>query len=104
MNFKTPVTPTVPHTIILMRKRYGGWCGKQTFKLAIVNDPVWVESCRLRLADQAAVFRPVCPGIPFGKRPTTDILRDVQPPEPDLGFTAQPAGGSVLDECLRAPS
>jgi hypothetical protein len=41
------------------RKPHGGFRRKQTFILMIRNDRVWVESCRFRLADRAAVVCPV---------------------------------------------
>jgi hypothetical protein len=38
------------------RKPLGGFRRKQTFFALIGNDRLWVEICRFRLADRAAVF------------------------------------------------
>jgi hypothetical protein len=35
----------------------GGFCQKRTFMAAAVNDCIWVESCRFRRTDRAAMFR-----------------------------------------------
>lgn len=77
----------------------GRLCEERTFIRDDVNDRNWVDSCRFRLADRAAVPR-TAQAIHSANGQWLTYCVPLNRQNPIQIFKAQPAGGSVLGKCL----